>query len=256
MELKELTLKEIREKSLFGDTLVTILPWGSCEPHNLHLPYGCDTLSAEKIAKISSEKASKKGAKVLILPSIPIGGNSNTLRFPLTLNLSPSTGLKILEDIVYSLEKHNVRKLVILNGHGGNEFKPMFRELYGKTSVYLFLLNFWEIGNDIYREILDDTSGDHANEAETSWALYLFPELVHMEWADEGKVKDSRLQALNKGWVKITRPWHLFTENSGNGNPSKASKEKGKKIVEVITNRISSFLIELSKAEIDEKFPY
>ncbi|MCM8821009.1 MAG: creatininase family protein, partial [Candidatus Omnitrophica bacterium] len=128
IKLFDMTLKEVRESSLFE---VAILPWGACEPHNLHLPYGCDTLTAEKISIISSEKAEKKGAKVIVLPAIPIGVNTNTLNFPMTLNLNPTTQLTILKDIIYCLEKYKIYKLIILNGHGGNDFQWMARELYG-----------------------------------------------------------------------------------------------------------------------------
>ena len=65
-----------------------------------------------------------------------------------------------------------------------------------------------------------------------------------------------RFDALNKGWVGITRPWHLLTTNSGSGNPHGASAEKGRKVMEVIVERLSKFIVELSDAEIDETFPF
>ena len=251
--LMEMTLKEIREEGRFE---VAVLPWGSCEPHNLHLPYGCDSLTAEKIAEISAKKAKEKGAKVIVLPTMTVGVNSNLFGFPMTLHFSPTTQLAILEDILRALETHEIYKLVLLNAHGGNEFKGIIREVYGRTRVNTFLLNWWGVRQDVVDEVCEDKSGEHGNEAETSWFMYLYPELVHLEWADEGKVRKSRLEALEKKLVWITRPWHLLTTNSGHGNPKKATREKGKKIVEASTDRIASFLLDLSKSRLDEKFPY
>ncbi|MCM8772962.1 MAG: creatininase family protein [Candidatus Omnitrophica bacterium] len=252
-KLTEMTLKEVRD---FGKVEVCVLPWGSCEPHNLHLPYGTDTLTVEKIAEISCKKANEKGGKVILLPTIPVGVNSNHFGFPLVLNFSPTTQLTILKDIIYSLEKSQIYKLVILNGHGGNEFKTFCRELFGKTRVYIFLIDWWNVRRDIVERVCEDKTGEHGHEEETSWALYLFPELVHLDWADEGKVNEPKLKGIKEGWVWIVRPWTLFTINSGYGNPKKANSEKGKVMIEGATDKIADFLVELSNVEIDEKFPY
>jgi len=252
-KLLEMTLKEVRE---FGKVEVCVLPWGSCEPHNLHLPYGTDTFTAEKIAEISCKKANEKGGKIIVLPTIPVGVNSNHFGFPLPLHFSPTTQLAIIKDIVYSLEKSKIYKLVILNSHGGNDFIALLRELYGKTSVHIFLLNWYNVRKDVQNEVCEDKGGEHGNEAETSWGMYLYPELVHLEWADDGRVNEPRLKGLKEGWVWIVRPWTLLTTNSGYGNPKKANAEKGKIMVETATDRIAEFLLELSNSKIDEKFPY
>lgn len=253
VNLLEMTLKEVRECGPFE---VAVLPWGSCEPHNLHLPYGCDTISAEKIALISAEKASKEGAKVIVLPGIPVGVNTGAMEFLLTLNLNPTTQFVILKDIVECLEKHSIYKLIIFNGHGGNDFKWMGRELYEKTKIHIFVLNWWELTEDIIKKVCDDTSGEHGNEAETSWFMYLCPDLVHLEWADEGRVKEPVLNSLKKKWLWTTRPWHFLTTNSGYGNPKKATAEKGKIIVEETTDRIAEIIKELSDVKLKETFPY
>ncbi|MCX8082260.1 MAG: creatininase family protein [bacterium] len=253
VKLFEMTLKEIKEMQPFE---VVVLPWGSCEPHNLHLPYGCDTISVEKIGLIGAEKARKKGAKVVVLPAIPIGVNTSGMEFPLVLNFNPTTQLTMLKDIIDCLEKHNIYKLIIMNGHGGNDFKWMARELYGKTRVVIFVLNWWELTQDIVEKVCDDKSGEHGNESETSWFMYLCPELVHLEWADEGKVKEPVLNSLKNQEVWMPRPWHLLTVNSGYGNPKKATPEKGKVIFDETTDRIAEIIKEISDAKITETFPY
>ncbi len=111
-----------------------ILPFGATETHNLHLPYGTDCLEAELLADILCQNAWEQGARLCLLPTIPFGTESNLQEFPLAINLQPSTLLQILTDIVQSLEKSGIRKLVLFNSHGGNDFKPFLRELYGRTS--------------------------------------------------------------------------------------------------------------------------
>ncbi len=74
--------------------------------------------------------------------------------------------------------------------------------------------------------------------------------------ADAGATAKCRFDAVNKGWVTLTRPWHLLTTNSGSGNPHKASAEKGREFFEKLTERLAGFLVELSDSELDDKFPY
>ena len=74
--------------------------------------------------------------------------------------------------------------------------------------------------------------------------------------ADEGQPAKTRFEAVNRGWVSITRPWHLLTTNAGVGNPHAATADKGRRLMEVIVDRLAQFLVELSAAEVDERFPY
>jgi len=192
---------------------------------------------------------------VILLPTIPYGVDSNQLEFPLAIHVSQNTLNVLVTDILDSLAHHEINKLVILNGHGGNEFKPLLRDLYGTTPVFVSLINWWQVGSDMTDEIFD-TVGDHADELETSVMLALFDELVHLEHADDGAVKETKLEGINRGWVSITRPWHLLTQNAGVGDPRKATKEKGQAYVSVVVDRISKYLKDLSDAPLTETFPY
>jgi len=239
---------------------VAVLPFGATEPHNLHLPYSTDTIEADEIGSRVCEAAYARGAKVILLPTIPYGTETNQAAFPLSLNLNPSTIQQILTDLVGSLVGSGIKKVLILNSHGGNDFKPILRELYGKTSAALFLCNWFQMVRDIYSEIFAMPE-DHAGEMETSLILHFRPELVAQAadgslLADEGAVAKTRFEAVNKGWVSITRPWHLLTTNSGSGNPHAATAEKGAKLMDVVVDRLATFLVELSKSEVDERFPF
>ena len=96
---------------------------------------------------------------------------------------------------------------------------------------------------------------------ETSFILAYFPHLVAKNAdgtliADQGATASSRFTAIDKGWVSITRPWHLLTTNAGSGNPHAASADKGRQLMEVLVERLGGFLVELSNASIDEQFPF
>ncbi|MFV2069027.1 MAG: creatininase family protein, partial [Pirellulales bacterium] len=153
-----------------------------------------------------------------------------------------------------------VLKVVLLNSHGGNDLKGLLRELYGKTPAKLFLCNWYTVYRDVYHEIFD-APDDHAGEMETSFALAYCPELVARNpdgtlTADEGRKAATQFEAVNQGWVSITRPWHLLTTNAGAGNPHAATAEKGRRMVDVLIERLVNFLLELSQAEVNERFPY
>jgi creatinine amidohydrolase len=243
------------------DYQVAVLPMGATEPHNLHLPYGTDTFEAESIGTRACEAAWNRGAKVILLPAIPYGTETNQAQCRLSMNLNPSTLARVIQDLVDSLEGHGIRKLLILNSHGGNEFKPLLRELYGKTSVQLFLCDWFRgLTADVKGKIFQEPD-DHAGEMETSLALAYFGSLVRKNSdgtlaADDGTTAETRLAAVNQGWVSITRPWHLLTTNTGAGNPHAATAEKGRQLMDVMVERLSGFLVELARADLDDRFPF
>jgi creatinine amidohydrolase len=236
---------------------VAVLPFGATEPHNLHMPYATDNFQVEEIGKRACGKAYEAGAKVLLLPTMPFGVNTNHLAVPgaLALSVAPTTLLHVITDLVESLELQGVHKLVLLNGHGGNELKPLTRELHHRTGVFLCVCDWFRMAKDVYPRIFAKP-GEHADEVETSLGLAFFPEHMKMELADDGAARPSRFEAINRGWVSITRPWHLVSKNTGLGDPSAATADKGRQLMDVLVERLAAFLVELSAAPMDEQFPY
>ena len=234
---------------------VAVLPFGATEPHNLHLPYGTDTIEVEAIGREACRRACERGARVVLLPALPYGTETNQMRFPMAMNLNPSTVARVIADLVDSLETHGVRKCLLLNGHGGNDLKWVLRELHPKSKVHLFLCNWYKMVADQNKEIFED-AGDHAGEMETSMILAHRPDLVAMGSADAGAMARTRFEAVNRGWVEITRAWHLLTTNSGAGDPRPASAEKGRAITEVAVARLADFLVEVSASPADDRFPF
>ena len=240
---------------------VAVIAMGATEPHNLHLPYGTDTFEGTEVASRACEDAHARGAKVVMLPTMPYGTQTNMAAFPLAMNLHPTTLLAILRDLCGSLALANVHKLVIVNSHGGNDFKWALRELANQTPVKLFLCDWFRgMAADAQQEIFEHPE-DHAGEMETSLGLAFFPDLVAKNAdgslaADDGTVKKTRFDAVNRGWVSISRPWHLLTTNTGSGYPHAATAEKGRKLMDVVTKRLADFLVELAQSPLDKTFPF
>ncbi len=247
--LNETNWKTIKEQQYD----VAVLPWGATEAHNYHLPYGTDTIETKYIAQESAREAWNKGAKVIVLPAIPFGVNTTQLDIPLTINILPSTQLIILKDIISSLVTHHIKKIIILNGHGGNDFKQMIRELYAQfPDTFLCQLNWFHAVDPA--NYFEDT-GEHAGEWETSMMLKIAPELVlPLKEAGDGKSKKIKFDAAKEGWVWSPRPWTKVTKDTGIGNPAQANAEKGDKYLHDVITKIASFILDLSNTSIDEIF--
>lgn len=231
---------------------VAILPWGATEAHNTHLPYGTDSLHAELVATLAAGKAWDDGARVIVLPTIPYGVNTTQLDIPLTINMNPSTQSAVLGDVVASIEGQGILKLVLVNGHGGNDFRQMIRELQPKTRVFLATVNWWSCADAT--KYFED-SGDHAGEAETSALMHLAPDQVRpLSEAGAGKARKSKLTGIREGWAWAPRRWTQVTDDTGIGNPAKASAEKGRAYVNEAVDKIARFFVEL--AALDTKQPY
>jgi creatinine amidohydrolase len=236
---------------------VAVLPFGATEPHNLHMPYATDNYQVEEIGGRACQKAYEAGAKVLLLPTMPFGVNTNHLQVPgaVALSVTPTTLLAVITDLVESLEAQGIHKLVLLNGHGGNELKPWTRELHHRTTVFICVCDWFRMAADQYPMIFAKP-GEHADEVETSLGMAFFPELLKPELADDGAARPTRFDAINRGWVSITRPWHLVSKNTGLGDPSAASADKGQALMDVLVDRLSAFLVQLAAAPMDAEFPY
>lgn len=222
-----------------------VLPWGATEPHNYHLPYLTDCYLAHDIAVDAVNKAcSTSGVLGMVLPPIPLGSqNPGQREQPFCLHTRYETQKHILSDIVESLHYQGIRILVIVNGHGGNSFKHMIRDLAVDYSDMLVACCDWFAiePQDGYFENRDD----HAGEMETSVLMYYHPELVNLETAGDGHGKPFNIESLNNKVAWIPRNWAKVSADTGVGNPKRSSVEKGEKYAEVVTSKIAKLFEEL-----------
>lgn len=232
---------------------LAVLPWGAVEPHNYHLPYATDVFEAEAVALESARQAWEHGARPVVLPTIPWGVNTGQLDLKLCLNMMPSTQMVILKDLVENLIRHGIRKLVIVNSHGGNSFTTMIRELsVTHPELFICCLDWWKACD---AAAWFDEPGDHAGELETSVMMHLVPDLVlPLELAGDGASKSFKIEALKKRWVWAQRQWTSITDSTGVGNPQKASAEKGKQFLAAVTKQIAGFVVELAASDLNEMY--
>src|SRR5437764_15253852 len=197
--LNELTWKTVRDARYE----VAVLPWGATEAHNLHLPYSTDNVETERIAALAARHASERGARAVVLPVVPFGVTTGQLDIPLCLNLNPSTQALVLRDLATALAGQGVAKLVILNGHGGNDFRQMIRELQPAVSLFLCTVNWYQL---VDAQAFFSDLGDHAGELETSVMLHVAPELVRpLAEAGPGRARRFTIAALKGGGAGAAR---------------------------------------------------
>lgn len=227
---------------------VAVLPWGACEAHNYHLPYGTDIIEADQVSAEAARIAWESGSRVIVLPTIPFGVNTGQFDVKLDINMNPSTQFAVLRDIITVLNRQGIFKLVILNSHGGNDFKTMIRELgLAFPDMFLCSCNWYQaLDQKEYFENKDD----HAGEMETSVIMHLRPELVApLSTAGDGAAKKFRISAMREGWAWAERKWLQVTKDTGVGDPRKATPEKGATYFKAVTEKVAGFFIEVAKAD-------
>jgi creatinine amidohydrolase len=225
---------------------LAVLPWGATEAHNRHLPYGTDTLETRWVAEEAARLAWEAGARVVVLPAVPFGVQTGMLDIPLCLNLNPSTQAAVLQDLAHSLSVQGIPRLLILNGHGGNHFRQMIRELQPRVDVFLCVCH-WYHAVDPRRYF--EAPGDHAGELETSVMQHIAPEWVlPLSEAGAGRERRFRIEGLREGWVWAPRRWSEISSDTGVGDPGAASPEKGVRYLTAVTARLGTFLVELAAA--------
>jgi len=232
---------------------LAVLPWGATEAHNYHLPYGTDVFEADAIATGAGKIAWESGAKVIVMPTIPFGVNTGQSDIFLDINLNPSTQLAILKDIIQVLDRQNVKKLLILNSHGGNDFKILLRELgLIYPNMFLTTCNWFQSldKSDFFEE-----DGDHADEMETSLIQYLHPHLVlPLAEAGEGKEKKSKIKGIREGWAWSERRWSMVTSDTGIGNPRASTKEKGQRFYEAVCQKVAELIADIAAVDVKNRY--
>ena len=220
-----------------------VLPWGATEAHNFHLPYGTDNYECDAVAAEAARRAWERGARAVVLPTVPFGVNTTQLDIPLTLNVNPSTQLALLTDLALALDGQGIRKLVLLNGHGGNNFRQMLRELQPRVGLFLCAVDWYAC---VDPRPFFDQPGDHAGELETSVMQHVAPSLVRpLADAGSGATRRWRLRAMQEGWAWAPRRWTQVTADTGVGDPRAATPEKGAAFLDAVAERIAGLLVEL-----------
>ena len=226
---------------------VAVLPWGATEAHNYHLPHGTDIIESTEVAIRAAEIAHQRQAKPIVLPAIPFGNNEQQLDQVATISITTRTAAAILRDVVRSLSRQKIDRLVIVNAHGGNELKPLVRDSSAEFKSLIVVVNFWQM-----RKYTPDPAcafeGDHANEMETSLLLHLRPQWIDLKSAGPGKRVPFAIEALSQSGVWTPRPWSASHPDTGSGDPSHATADKGRAYFEEVSQAVADVLVGVSNA--------
>lgn len=229
---------------------IAILPWGATEPHNLHLPYLTDAILSHDVAVDAAELAFEKyGVRAMVLAPMPLGSqNPGQRELKFCVHYRYETQKAVLTDIVTSLRHQGIKRLLIVNGHGGNSFKNMTRDLAVDMPDMLIASSEWfKVCNP--KEYFDQPS-DHADELETSVMMHYHPELVNLSEAGSGDSTGFKPQTLRDGVAWIPRDWSKVSKDTGIGNPCLSTPEKGARFAAAVAGRYADLLRDLVTSEL------
>jgi creatinine amidohydrolase len=251
--IHEITWQDFEEYVETEDHPTVIVPIGSTEQHGPHLPLGVDGYQAKYMAEEIAERTG-----VLSAPPIWYGDADHHLAFPGTISLSSDTVIDVLKDVYESLIHHGVENIITVNGHRMAN-NPAIGIAADQTKeehpgVFLATIDLVYFGVRIYREMRegDPESGFHGGEFETSFIMHKRPELVK----EEEFVEES-----GGGWTRFTSndyvnlddkvltatSKHDWPEDAlgHQGDPTKASAEKGEELIERLLDNAEEFVDDL-----------
>ncbi|RLF14170.1 MAG: hypothetical protein DRJ66_06535 [Thermoprotei archaeon] len=210
---------------------ICVLPIGSLEQHGDHLPISTDTIIALEVAKRIA-----KHFNAFLLPPIPYSLSLEHRKSRATIWLSPETLISLIKDIAHSLEYHKYEVLIVVNGHGANFIlRNVVRELNYTLNLLVILIDLGAMyfGSRHSREV-------HAGRSETSIMLYLRPDLVRKESAKDYIPHVTRDYLDYLSMLDIS-PYGVW------GEPTKATKEYGEKLLNNIVKEAIDYVSEVIK---------
>ena len=242
-ELSSVEIKKINKKT------VLIFPFSSIEQHGSHLPVNTDKKILEGILDKFNNKYSSK--KYLIMPQIYIGSASEHKAYAGTVSLDSLDFIQYSIKIIEQFCKKKYKNIFLLNSHGGqiSHIDIIGKELKAKYKIKLVRGTYFLF--DEFKGILtkkEKEYGYHGGEFETSLMLYLFPELVKLnkfkthEYSSDYKSK--KIISFEKN-IKKTWLTEEISKSGIIGNPIKANKEKGRKIIDKIINCLNKIINEM-----------
>ena len=241
--LHEMSWTEAKEYFIKND--IAILPIGSNEQHGPQNPLGTDHLIAKALAE---ETAKRTG--VLCLQVVPFGVSSHHKQFWGTIYISPKTLKKYVKETCLSLNYYGVKKIVIVNGHGGNlnALAELARELREK-GIFISIFQWWPAAGKLLPDLFKPEERRHASAEETSVNLALYPEIVNIDKNVDEVVRESALQSDG-----ITLPLDSVdcTASGVFGKSTTASAEKGKIVLETMVGELVKHVNLLKKAKIGD----
>ncbi len=242
---------------------VVIMALTSTEPHGPHLPYGTDFYIGDGVVREAVRRANQRNARVLMYPTLPVGNNVNFQAFPFACRIRVRTCMNLLLDIIESLEQDGIRKIVLVNSHGGNTdtARAVLREHFERHrpgSPSRAFVSFCGAIGMAGREALGviEHPSEHAGERETSLMQHFQPALVREEQFAQFPVRQPLFPELRDGRAHFVRAWEKYMPESAGGETRSSSPEKGRIIAEAAADGLADYLVRLSETPWSPDFPY
>ncbi len=247
----EFTWREARMRIKKMD--VALLPVGAVEQHGPHLPLDTDAFDADYLARRVAEACSDP--KPLVLPAIAYGVSYHHADFVGTVGISNDTLAQMIYEIGMSVARNGIRKLMIINGHGGNSPALNYAAQMINRDAHIFVCVDSGETSDVDIEKIVSTPNDvHAGEIETSAGLAVRPRLVKMDQAKRSVPRFSSryLDFTSKRGVL----WYAYTRKISRsgvmGDPTKASAAKGEKIWGIMIAHLVSLIEDIKHLTLEE----
>jgi creatinine amidohydrolase len=239
---KELTAEELRAKA--ATDAIVVLPVGSMEQHGPHLPVGVDTILTECVCRVGAEAAVGDDVAVVVAPTVWCGMAEHHMAFGGTFSFDIPTYLAVLLAFLRSIERHGFKRVLIVNGHGGNTaaLNAFLPDLARETRLLVFAVGYFDLPRTDIAPLLEDQTGvQHACEVETSLMMVVAPDLVRHERIAEA------FGGLDPGstWRTVPARFRSFKEITAsgvNGDARRASRAKGEKILESLASGLADLL--------------
>lgn len=214
--LDEMIHPEVRE--ILPKVEIAVVPVGSCEQHGPNTTYNTDTARAYSFCKMLGEHY---GEKLLICPPVTYGISTHHMAFAGTITLRPETYIELLKDIAIALNKHGIKRILYVNGHGGNSSSlgvviNSLKYTYNIDAYYTGM-GFGVFDDHVTPEMGWSAARGHASESETSQAMVLCPEVVREDLQKGEVVENFIIRGKNAPFRYGGIAWQWERDASRNG---------------------------------------
>ncbi len=223
-----------------NEKAIVMLPiGGGSKEHGRHLPLGTDMMVVNELAERIVEKT-----RIILLPTLNYAYYPAFINWPGSVSIEADNFRRFAEDIIRSIARFGVKKFIILDG-GVSTHYPLTilsYDLHNSLGIDIAVTDITGLGRETGVRVCEQEEGGHADESETSTLLKIRPDLVKMDRA----VKEfrPRMQGVHgsSGVKKITLKGHMETKNGAHGDPTRATEEKGRAILDAMEEDLIAFI--------------
>lgn len=224
---------------------ILVIPIASLEHHGPHLPTGVDIVLCSEIARRAAERSAGK-IPVIVTPTIWSGLAEMHMSLGGTVTLDLQTFAALIRCVCKSATRQGFRRVLLLNGHGGNiaALGAITNEIGSEFDIAIATTSYWMLASERFADILEDQATlEHACEGETSMMLALAPHLPEPARFADAMGPTSRTSVEVAG--PAVQRWRSFAARSSHGaigNPTRATAEKGERLLEAAADSVAELL--------------